>query len=183
MMIFSLEMSKNENGEIIKKFKIKKILDINLNNENKGKITNMILRNFPYKVNDICYNPRKKEIFIALDNGTIQAFSHFKNFPEYIIYEQNQNNKSENKAINKLYFSKLNSILYLGRSEKDIYLYEIPEKYNSEISRRLQETNSFEILDGNKICQNAIEKGYPNNTQSFRRKSLINLIGVKNYEN
>ena len=181
--LFSLEMSKNENGEIIKKFKIKKILDINLNNENKGKIANMILRNFPYKVNDICYNPRKKEIFIALDNGTIQAFSHFKNFPEYIIYEQNQNNKSENKAINKLYFSKLNSILYLGRSEKDIYLYEIPEKYNSEISRRLQETNSFEILDGNKICQNAIEKGYPNNTQSFRRKSLINLIGVKNYEN
>ena len=181
--IFSLEISENENEDLKKKIKIKKILDINLSNDNTGKITNMILRNFPYKVNDICYNPRKKELFIALDNNTIQIFSHFKNFPEYIIYEQNQNNKSEFKAINKLYFSKLNSILYIGRSEKDVYSYQLPDKYNSEISRRLQESNSFEILDGNKICQNELEQGYPENTKTFRRKSFINLFGVKNYDN
>ena len=141
----------------------------------------MILINYPYKVNDFCYNPRKKEILIALDIGTIQVFSHFKNFPEYIIYEQNQNNKSEFKAINKLYFSKLNSILYIGRSEKDIYIYQMPEHYNSELCRRLQYCNNYEILDGNKICKNAINQGYPNNTQTFKKKSIINLMGVKNY--
>lgn len=181
--IFSIEISQNENNILSNNLKIKKILNTSLNNDNKGKLTNMILRNFPNKINDICYNPKKKEIYIALDNGTIQVYSHFKNFPEFVIYEQNFDNKKENEPINKLYFSKLNSILYVGRSEKDICVYQMPDNYNSEISRRLQGTNSFEILDGNKICKNSIEQGYPNNTQSFKRKSFINLIGVKNYDN
>lgn len=181
--IFSMEISQNENNILSNNLKIKKILNTSLNNDNKGKLTNMILRNFPNKINDICYNPKKKEIYIALDNGTIQVYSHFKNFPEFVIYEQNFDNKKENEPINKLYFSKLNSILYVGRSEKDICVYQMPDNYNSEISRRLQGTNSFEILDGNKICKNSIEQGYPNNTQSFKRKSFINLMGVKNYDN
>ena len=181
--IFSIEISQNENNILSNNLKIKKILNTSLNNDNKGKLTNMILRNFPNKINDICYNPKKKEIYIALDNGTIQVYSHFKNFPEFVIYEQNFDNKKENEPINKLYFSTLNSILYVGRSEKDICVYQMPDNYNSEISRRLQGTNSFEILDGNKICKNSIEQGYPNNTQSFKRKSFINLIGVKNYDN
>ena len=181
--IFSIEISQNENNILSNNLKIKKILNTSLNNDNKGKLTNMILRNFPNKINDICYNPKKKEIYIALDNGTIQVYSHFKNFPEFVIYEQNFDNKKENEPINKLYFSKLNSILYVGRSEKDICVYQMPDNYNSEISRRLQGTNSFEILDGNKICKNSIEQGYPNNTQSFKRKSFINLMGVKNYDN
>ena len=168
--IFSIEISQNENNILSNNLKIKKILNTSLNNDNKGKLTNMILRNFPNKINDICYNPKKKEIYIALDNGTIQVYSHFKNFPEFVIYEQNLDDKKDNKIINKLYFSKLNSILYVGRSEKDICVYQMPDNYNSEISRRLQGTNSFEILDGNKICKNAIENGYPNNTQSFKRK-------------
>ena len=181
--IISIEISQNENNILSNNLKIKKILNTSLNNDNKGKLTNMILRNFPNKINDICYNPKKKEIYIALDNGTIQVYSHFKNFPEFVIYEQNFDNKKENEPINKLYFSKLNSILYVGRSEKDICVYQMPDNYNSEISRRLQGTNSFEILDGNKICKNSIEQGYPNNTQSFKRKSFINLMGVKNYDN
>ena len=181
--IFSIEISQNENNILSNNLKIKKILNTSLNNDNKGKLTNMILRNFPNKINDICYNPKKKEIYIALDNGTIQVYSHFKNFPEFVIYEQNFDNKKENEPINKLYFSKLNSILYVGRSEKDICVYQMPDNYNSEISRRLQGTNSFEILDGNKICKNSIDQGYPNNTQSFKRKSFINLMGVKNYDN
>ena len=181
--IFSIEISQNENNILSNNLKIKKILNTSLNNDNKGKLTNMILRNFPNKINDICYNPKKKEIYIALDNGTIQVYSHFKNFPEFVIYEQNFDNKKENEPINKLYFSKLNSILYVGRSEKDICVYQMPDNYNSEISRRLQGTNSFEMLDGNKICKNSIEQGYPNNTQSFKRKSFINLMGVKNYDN
>ena len=181
--IFAIEISQNEDNKLSNKLKVKKILSTSLNNDNKGKLTNMILRNYPNKINDICYNPKRKEIFIALENGTVQVFSHFKNFPEFVIYEQNLSDKKDNKIINKLYFSKLNSILFVGRSEKDICVYQIPDNYNSEISRRLQGTNSFEILDGNKICKNAIEQGYPNNTQSFKKKSIINLMGVKNYDN
>ena len=181
--IFAIEISQNEDNKLSNKLKVKKILSTSLNNDNKGKLTNMILRNYPNKINDICYNPKRKEIFIALENGTVQVFSHFKNFPEFVIYDQNLGDKKDNKIINKLYFSKLNSILYVGRSEKGICVYQMPDNYNSEISRRLQGTNSFEILDGNKICKNAIEQGYPNNTQSFKRKSIINLMGVKNYDN
>ena len=160
---------------------MKKILNTSLNKDSKGKISNMILRNYPYKINDICYNPKKNEIFIALENSTVQVFSHFKNFPEFVLYESSLTNQKENKAINKLYFSKLNSILYIGRSEKDIYIYQMPDHYNSELCRRLQYCNNYEILDGNKICKNAINQGYPNNTQTFKKKSIINLMGVKNY--
>ena len=180
--IYLLLFPQDENNSLDNKLKVKKILKTSLNKDNKGQLTNILLRNFPYKINDICYNPKRKEIYIASDNGTVQVFSHFKNFPEYVIYDPNLN-KKENKKINKLYFSKLNSILYFGRSEKDIYIYQMPDNYNSEMSRRLQETNSFEILDGNKNCKNAIEQGYPNNSQSFKKKSIINLMGVKNYDN
>ena len=173
--IFSFELFEND---IIK---LKKILNTSLNKDSKGKISNMILRNYPYKINDICYNPKKNEIFIALENSTVQVFSHFKNFPEFVLYESSLTNQKENKAINKLYFSKLNSILYIGRSEKDIYIYQMPDHYNSELCRRLQYCNNYEILDGNKICKNAINQGYPNNTQTFKKKSIINLMGVKNY--
>ena len=172
--IFSFELFEND---IIK---LKKILNTSLNKDSKGKISNMILRNYPYKINDICYNPKKNEIFIALENSTVQVFSHFKNFPEFVLYESSLTNQKENKAINKLYFSKLNSILYIGRSEKDIYIYQMPDHYNSELCRRLQYCNNYEILDGNKICKNAINQGYPNNTQTFKKKSIINLMGVKN---
>ena len=72
--------------------KIRKILSTTLKNENKGMISNIILQNYPYTINDVCYNPKKKEIIIALENGTVQILSHFKNFPEYIISEYNPNN-------------------------------------------------------------------------------------------
>ena len=74
----------NDKNIINNQIKIKRILNICVNNDQKGKLTNMILRNFPFKINDICYNPKRKEIILALDNGSIQIFSHFKNFPEYI---------------------------------------------------------------------------------------------------
>ena len=76
-----------------------------------------------------------------------------------------------------MYFSKLNSILYVGRAEKDIYVYQMPENYNSEISRKLEETNNYEILNGSKICKNAIEKGHPNTTQFYKKKTIIEKFG------
>ena len=171
----------NDKNIINNQIKIKRILNICVNNDQKGKLTNMILRNFPFKINDICYNPKRKEIILALDNGSIQIFSHFKNFPEYIIYNPNTKKKKENIMINKLFFSKLNFILYSGTSDKGIYIYQMPENYNSEISRRLQDSNTFEILNGNKFCQNAIDQGYPNRTQNFKKKTIINRMGIKTY--
>ena len=159
------------------KTKITKIFSTSLSTNTKNKITSMITRNFPYKINDIWYNPKKKEIIVGLSNGTIQIFSHFKNFAEYVIYEPGK--FKENKSINKMCFSKLNSILYAGRFEKDIYVYQMPENYNSEISRRLQDTNSFEILNGSKICKNAIDTGYPNTTQYFKKFSFREIINKK----
>ena len=174
--ILSLEIIKNNENEI--KTKVTKIINTSLSKTPNNKLTNMITRNFPYKINDIWYNPKKKEILLGLNNGTIQIFSHFKNFAEYII-DINEKSK-ENKSINKMYFSKLNSILYLGRAEKDIYVYQMPENYNSEISRKLQNSNSFEILNGSKICKNAIDKGHPSTTQYFKKKTIIDKFGKTN---
>ena len=173
--IFSFDISKNSDNET--KAKITRILNANLSNNSQNKFTSMITRNFLYKINDIWYNPRKKEILVALDNGTVQIFSHFKNFSEYIIYEDKK--KKEDKGINRMFFSRLDSILYIGRAEKDIYVYQMPESYNSEISRRLQDTNSFELLNGSKICKNAIEKGHPNTTQFFKKKTIMEMLGKK----
>ena len=165
--IFSFSIIKHNENEI--KTKVTRIFNMSLSNNSKNIITTLI-KNFPYKINDIWYNPKKKEILVGLKNGTIQIFSHFKNFAEYII-NINEKNK-ENKCLNKMYFSKLNSILYMGRAE-DIYVYHMPENYNSEISRKLQDTNSFALLNGSKICKNDIDKGYPNTTQNFKRKTFI----------
>ena len=169
--ILSFDITKN--GKI-KKAKVTKIFNSSLAINSKNaftEITDMITGSFPYKINDIWYNPKKKEILVALANGTIQIFSHFKNFAEYIIY--NNNNNKENRCINKIYFSKLNSILYSGRAEKDIYAYQMPENYNSEISRKLQDSNSFELLNGSKLCKNAIDIGHTKTTLYYKRKSFI----------
>ena len=174
--ILSFDITQSNENE--NKVKVIKIFNSCLSINSKNKITNMITRNFPYKINDVWYNPKKKEIFVALENGTIQIFSHFKNFAECIIYEDSK--KKEEKGINKLYFNKLDSILYAGRAQKDIYVYTMPDNYFSEISRKLQETNSFEILNGTKICKNAIDKGHPKTTQFFKKKTIIEKFGKTN---
>jgi hypothetical protein len=170
--ILSFDITKN--ADKIKKAKITKIFNSSLLMNSKNaitEITDMITGSFPYKINDVWYNPKKKEIFVALANGTVQIFSHFKNFAEYIIY--NDNKIKENKCINKIYFSKLNSVLYLGRAEKDIYAYQMPDNYNSEKCRKLQDTNSYEILNGSKLCKNAIDTGHTKTTLYYTRKTII----------
>ena len=172
--ILSFDIS--QNNELENKAKITKIFNSCLSVNSKNKIANMIIRNFPYKINDVWYNPKKKEIFVALENGTIQIFSHFKNFAECIIYQDNK--KNEQKGINKIYLNKLDSILYIGRAEKDMYVYQIPDNYFSEKSRKLKETNSFEIFNFTKICKNIIDIGHPKTTQFFKRKTFIEKLGA-----
>jgi len=175
--ILSFDISQTDNIEDKDKVKVTKIFNTCLSFNSKNKIANMIIRNFPYKINDVWYNPKKKEIFIGLANGTIQILSHFKNFAECIIYQESK--PKEEKGVSKIYFNKLDSILYVARAQKDIIVYQMPENYYSEISRKLEDTNSFEILNGTKSLKNALSTGHPKNTQFFKKKTLIEKLGVE----
>ena len=175
--ILSFDISQTDNIEDKNKVKVTKIFNTCLSINSKNKIANMITRNFPYKINDIWYNPKKKEIFIGLANGTIQILSHFKNFAECIIYQESK--PKEEKGINRIYFSKLDSILYAARAQKDIIVYQMPENYYSEVSRKLEDTNSFEILKGSKSFKNAINTGHPQTTLFFKKKTLIEKFGAE----
>jgi len=175
--ILSFDISQTDNIEDKDKVKVTKIFNTCLSINSKNKIANMIIRNFPYKINDVWYNPKKKEIFIGLANGTIQILSHFKNFAECIIYQESK--PKEEKGVSKIYFNKLDSILYVARAQKDIIVYQMPENYYSEVSRKLEDTNSFEILNGTKSLKNALSTGHPKNTQFFKKKTLIEKLGVE----
>ena len=118
---------------------------------NKKKITKMIFGNYPYKIKDVAFNPNKKELFIALHNGTIQIYSHFKNFAECVLYENI-------KYLNRIIFNKTNSILFTGGVEKDVYGYYIPAYYCTEMSRKLQNANLYNFMNDVKYIKNHVVK-------------------------
>ena len=117
----------------------------------KNKLTKYILGNYPYKIKDVEYNPNKKELFVALHNGTIQIYSHFKNFAECVIYENI-------KYLNRIVFYKNNNILFTGGVEKDIYGYYIPAYYCTEMSRKLQNANLYNFMNDIKLMRNHVGK-------------------------
>ena len=138
-----------QNNEI----KVQRVFSASLSREqsNKVKLTKMILGNYPYKIKDVDYNPNKKELFIALHNGTIQIYSHFKNFAECVLYENI-------KYLNKINFNKTKSILFTGGVEKDVYGYYIPAYFCTELSRKLQNANLYNFMNDVKIVRNHIGK-------------------------
>ena len=138
-----------QNNEI----KVQRIFSASLTREqtNKAKFTKMILGNYPFKIKDVDYNPNKKELFIALHNGTIQIYSHFKNFAECVLYENI-------KYLNKILFNKTKSILFTGGVEKDVYGYYIPAYFCTELSRKLQNANLYNFMNDVKIIRNHIGK-------------------------
>jgi DNA-binding beta-propeller fold protein YncE len=115
----------------------------------KKKFTKMLFSNYPYKIKDVAYNPNKKELIIALHNGTIQIFSHFKNFAECVLYENI-------KYLNRILFNKSKSILFTGGVEKDVYGYYIPAYYCTEMSRKLQNANLYNCLNEIKLIKNYV---------------------------
>ena len=121
------------------------------NTANKNKFTKMLLGNYPYKIKDVAYNPNKKELFIALHNGTIHIYSHFKNFAECVLYENI-------KYLNRILFNKTKSILFTGGVEKDVYGYYIPAYYCTELSRKLQNANLYNFMNEIKILKNHVGK-------------------------
>ena len=123
-----------------------------IRNENKkNKLAKYLLGNYPYKIKDVEYNPNKKELMVALHNGTIQIYSHFKNFAECIIYENI-------KYLNRIVFYKSNNILFTGGAEKDVYGYNIPVYYCTEMSRKLQNANLYNFMNDAKLIRNQVGK-------------------------
>ena len=117
----------------------------------KNKFTKLLLGNYPYKIKDVEYNPKKKELMVALHNGTIQIYSHFKNFAECVIYENI-------KYLNRIVFYKNNNILFTGGAEKDVYGYYIPAYYCTEMSRKLQNANLYNFMNDAKLIRNQVGK-------------------------
>lgn len=117
----------------------------------KNKFTKLLLGNYPYKIKDVEYNPKKKELMVALHNGTIQIYSHFKNFAECVIYENI-------KYLNRIIFYKNNNILFTGGAEKDVYGYYIPAYYCTEMSRKLQNANLYNFMNDAKLIRNQVGK-------------------------
>ena len=132
--------------------KVQRVFSASLTKDisNKAKFTKMILGNYPYKIKDVDYNPNKKELFIALHNGTIQIYSHFKNFAECVLYENI-------RYLNRIIFNKTKSILFTGGVEKDVYGYYIPAYYCTEMSRKLQNANLYNFMNDIKLIKNSIE--------------------------
>jgi len=133
--------------------KVQRVFSASLTKDisNKAKLTKMILGNYPYKIKDVDYNPNKKELFIALHNGTIQIYSHFKNFAECVLYENI-------RYLNRIIFNKTKSILFTGGVEKDVYGYYIPAYYCTEMSRKLQNANLYNFMNDIKLIKNSIGK-------------------------
>jgi WD40 repeat protein len=131
--------------------KVQRVFSASLTKDisNKAKLTKMILGNYPYKIKDVDYNPNKKELFIALHNGTIQIYSHFKNFAECVLYENI-------RYLNRIIFNKTKSILFTGGVEKDVYGYYIPAYYCTEMSRKLQNANLYNCMNEIKLIKNYV---------------------------
>ena len=139
-----------------------------IRNENKkNSFTKLLLGNYPYKIKDVEYNPNKKELMIALHNGTIQIYSHFKNFAECVIYENI-------KYLNKIIFYKNLNILFTGGAEKDVYGYYIPAYYCTEMSRKLQNANLYNFMNDAKLIRNQVGKLNINENEKNENKQENN---------
>ena len=155
-----------------KKFNLQIIFNISLNTlvDNAAKkFTKIVLNSYPYKIKNICYNPRKKEILIALGNGTVQIFTHFKNYSECVLCENT-------KSLNKIYYSKSKSLVITGGVEKDVCIFQMPENYLSEVCRKLQDSNTGEILTDNQLCKNEIENGHSKDTKLFKKRTILEKL-------
>ena len=129
------------------------------------------------------FNNKKNEIIIALNNGTIQIFSHFKDFPENVIYKNNN-------YINCILFTKFNC-LFVGGFEKEVLGYNLPGYYLSEMTRKFQEVNLFNLIKNPKPMFNWLDKDFPSltfeivnkNKITFKNNNEINKILMEKNDN
>ena len=163
MFGFNLE-KKNNKGIENEYFNIQREYSTSLQKD-RSYINEVFSFNLPFGVRDALYNPNKKDIYICLNNGTIQILSHFKDFSECIIDDNSQ-------FVYRMIFNKNNNILFSGGYEKKIYGFSIPGYFSSEMTRRYQEGNLLNILDDIRICKNSILSGYDNTTKNMKKKTF-----------
>ena len=136
-----------------------------------------------FMIRDALFNNKKNEIIIALNNGTIQIFSHFKDFPENVIYKNNN-------YINCILFTKFNC-LFVGGFEKEVLGYNLPGYYLSEMTRKFQEVNLFNLIKNPKPMFNWLDKDFPSltfeivnkNKITFKNNNEINKILMEKDDN
>ena len=136
-----------------------------------------------FMIRDALFNNKKNEIIIALNNGTIQIFSHFKDFPENVIYKNNN-------YINCILFTKFNC-LFVGGFEKEVLGYNLPGYYLSEMTRKFQEVNLFNLIKNPKPMFNWLDKDFPSltfeivnkNKITFKNNNEINKILLEKDDN
>lgn len=136
-----------------------------------------------FMIRDALFNNKKNEIIIALNNGTIQIFSHFKDFPENVIYKNNN-------YINCILFTKFNC-LFVGGFEKEVLGYNLPGYYLSEMTRKFQEVNLFNLIKNPKPMFNWLDKDFPSltfeivnkNKITFKNNNEINKILMEKNDN
>lgn len=136
-----------------------------------------------FMIRDALFNNKKNEIIIALNNGTIQIFSHFKDFPENVIYKNNN-------YINCILFTKFNC-LFVGGFEKEVLGYNLPGYYLSEMTRKFQEVNLFNLIKNSKPMFNWLDKDFPSltfeivnkNKITFKNNNEINKILMEKDDN
>ena len=176
--IFSYDENNSETNIDRKKYRLERILQLNLNldYDQTSKIQNLnnavnkyIVGKYPFAINDVIYNHRKNEYLISIHNGTIQIFSHFKRFAECVIHDNVKTNY-------KILLNKSSNLLFIGGADKNVLIYKLPDYYMSEMTRKFQSVNSINIADEKVQCRNAIDKGYEKTTKIFRKKSLADKL-------
>ena len=163
--MFSFNLDKKTINEIENEyFNIQREYSTSLQKD-RSYINEVFSFNLPFGIRDALYNPNKKDIYIVLNNGTIQILSHFKDFSECIIDDNSP-------FIYRMIFNKNYNILFSGGYEKKIYGFSIPGYFSSEMTRRYQEANLLNIFDDIRICKNSILSGYDKTTKNMKKKTF-----------
>ena len=164
-------LTEEEKNNLNVRYLIEREFSIDLNKE-KDTIKKL-QKSFSYSfmIKDALFNNKKNEIIIALNNGTIQIFSHFKDFPENIIYKNNN-------YLNCILLTNFNC-LFVGGYEKEVLGYKLPGYYLSEMTRKFQEVNLFNIIKNPKPMFNWLDKDFPSLTCEIVNKNKISFKNNK----
>lgn len=141
-----------------------------------------------YEIRDIVFNKKKNEIYFALNNGIIQAYSHMKNsaecFIEMLDEEDNGDNAEGNgnskdhtgtNCINRIITDSESTMLFVGGTNRIVYGMNLPRYYMSEMTRQDQEVNLKSIFkdDKEEKLENELLKGFRKTTEGMKRENFL----------
>ena len=179
---------KKENGEI-QKMILTKTFSISLQGNTNLTVGNIVNKlGHLYEIRDIVFNKKKNEIYFALNNGIIQAYSHMKNsaecFIEMLDEEDNGDNAEGNgtnkdntgtNCINRIITDSESTMLFVGGTNRIVYGMNLPRYYMSEMTRQDQEVNLKSIFkdDKEEKLENELLKGFKKTTEGMKRENFL----------